>query len=75
MPPTLAIDRSNLSVVSSANTAVCCTGQVKPESKLYLLNYRKQAGIDSQEHLIAVEKQVRTYELVAPKLTFVWVDC
>lgn len=37
---------------------VCCNDQVKPESKLNLLNFRKQAGIDAQEHLIAVEKQV-----------------
>ncbi|CAM9494534.1 unnamed protein product [Ectocarpus sp. 13 AM-2016] len=32
-------------------------GEVKPESKLYLLNFRKHAGIDAQEHILALEKQ------------------
>ncbi|CAM9362141.1 unnamed protein product, partial [Hapterophycus canaliculatus] len=32
-------------------------GEVKPEAKLFLLNYRKQAGIDAQEHILALEKQ------------------
>ena len=46
-------------------SVVAAAGQVKPESKLYLLNFRKQAGIDSQEHLIAVEKQASTPALVS----------
>lgn len=33
------------------------TSQVKPESKLHLLTFRKQAGIDAQEHILALEKQ------------------
>ncbi|CAM9365156.1 unnamed protein product [Ectocarpus fasciculatus] len=32
-------------------------GEVKPESKLYLLNFRKHAGIDAQEHILALGKQ------------------
>lgn len=33
-------------------------GQVKAEARSNLRNFRSQAGIDAQEHLLAIEKQV-----------------